>query len=87
MSETRKRKGGRVKATWWGKITRVGRTLVHHYSEDGRTCTGMTQYVLATLTLDREPDRNVCVRLTVADARKWANALNVMADKVENEGW
>ncbi|WPH58852.1 hypothetical protein SEA_LUCKYSOCKE_216 [Streptomyces phage LuckySocke] len=83
MSE--KRKGGRVKATWWGSIRRVARTLVHHY--EGNVCTGMSQRVLITLELEREPGRMVCVKLTAEDARKWSDALNHFADKVERGEW
>lgn len=78
-----KRRGGRVKAVWNAAVVRVGRVLEHHY--DGNTCTGFTQYVHMMLTLEREPDRMLSVRLTPAEARKWADALNEYADKAESE--
>ena len=80
-----KGKGGRVKETWWGAIKRVARTLEHHY--EGNTLTGMSQRVLITLELEREPGRLVCVKLSAEDARKWAHALDHFADKVENNEW
>lgn len=74
---------GRVKATWLAVVRKVGRTIVHHY--EGNTCTGFTQYVHVSLSLEREPDRLVSLTLTVEDARKWANAVNYFADLAESE--
>jgi hypothetical protein len=76
-------KGGRVKATWWGKVRNVGLMLSHTYQ--GNTCTGAAYAVIVRVMLDREPERNVSLCLSVEDARKWANALNTMADKAERE--
>ena len=76
-------KRGRVKATWWGAVRSIGRTIEHYY--EGNTCTGFTQYVFMSLSLEREPDRIVGVKLTPQDARKWADALNHFADKAESE--
>lgn len=85
MSETRKRKGGRVKAAWFARVRKVFRELSYEY--EGHTLTRAVPVVTMSLALEREPDRVVAVRMSVADARKWANALNVMADKIENNEW
>lgn len=76
-------KGGRVKATWWAKVRNVGLMLSHSY--EGNTCTGAAYAVIVRVMLDRETDRDVSVCLSVEDARKWADALTVMADKAERE--
>jgi hypothetical protein len=73
----------RVKATWQAAIRSIGRTVEHHYR--GNTCTGFTQYVHVSVTLEREPDRVVSIKLTPDDADKWADALILYARKVREE--
>ncbi len=80
-----KRKGGRVKASWRASVRKVFRQLSHTY--EGNTLTRAVPVVTMTLSLEREPDRVVYVELTEDDARKWANALTVMADKIKNNEW
>lgn len=82
---TEKRRGGRVKASWRAGIRKVFRQLTYTY--DGNTLTRAVPVVTVTLSLDREPDRVVHVDLSEADARKWASALVIMADKIKNEEW
>lgn len=84
MTES-KRKGGRVKASWRARVRKVFRQLSYTY--EGSTLTRAEPVVCMTLSLDREPDRVVFLELTEADARKWADALVVMADKIKNHEW
>lgn len=65
---------GRPKNIWLALVNRVCINLV---PEGVR--------VQMRLELDRFPDRVVNLNLTVAEARKWADALNHFADKVEKE--
>lgn len=80
-----KGKGGRVKATWHASVRKVFRHIVHTY--EGNVSTGSHPVVTMSLSLERDPDRVVCVNLSVREARKWAHALTVMADKIERNEW
>ncbi len=80
-----KGKGGRVKATWRASIRKVFRQL--RYTYEGNTLVGTTPVVTMTLSLEREPDRVVTVDMTAEDARKWADAFNHFAEKIENNDW
>lgn len=84
-SNTGKRKGGRVKASWRAGIRKVFRQLSYTY--EGNTLTRAEPVVCMTLSLEREPDRVVYVELTETDARKWSAALTVMSDKIKNNEW
>lgn len=84
MAES-KRKGGRVKASWRASIRKVFRQLSYTY--EGSTLTRAVPVVCVSLSLEREPDRVVYVEMTEADARKWASALVIMADKIKNDEW
>lgn len=66
---------GRPRDIWLALVNRTGLTLIPG--------TGMR--VLVRLNLPKFPGRDVHMNLTVAEARKWADALNHFADKVENE--
>lgn len=82
---TEKRKGGRMKTTWFASIRSVGQGLAYLWTEDGRTTTGAPYQVHVRVKLDRDPDRKVSVRLSVKDARDMALALQLYADKAEKE--
>ena len=65
---------GRPKAEWIARVRSIGRAL--------REGEGIRVHV--RITLDREPTRDVSIYLTLDDARKWRDALDVMITKTEN---
>lgn len=65
---------GRPKAEWIARVRSIGRALKQ----------GEGIRVHVRITLDREPTRDVSVYLTLDDARKWRDALDVMITKTEN---
>src|SRR6267142_2991248 len=65
---------GRPKDIWLALVGRTGLTMLRE---------GMR--IQVRLSLPKFPGRDVHMNLTVAEARKWADALNHYADKVENE--
>lgn len=65
---------GRPKAEWLARVRSIGRALIQ----------GEGIRVHVRITLEREPTRDVSVYLTLADARKWRDALDVMITKTEN---
>lgn len=65
---------GRPKAEWLARVRSIGRAL--------RQGEGIRVHV--RITLDREPTRDVSVYMTLDDARKWRDALDVMITKTEN---
>lgn len=65
---------GRPKAEWIARVRSIGRAL--------RQGEGIRVHV--RITLDREPTRDVSIYLTLDDARKWRDALDVMITKTEN---
>lgn len=64
---------GRPKAEWLAKVRSIGRALIP----------GKGIGVHVRVVLDRDPTRDVSVYLTLADARKWRDALDVMITKTE----
>jgi len=64
---------GRPKAEWLARVRSIGRALIQ----------GEGIRVHVRITLEREPTRDVSVYLTLADARKWRDALDVMISKTE----
>lgn len=65
---------GRPKAEWLARVRSIGRAL--------RQGEGIRVHV--RIALDREPTRDVSVYMTLDDARKWRDALDVMITKTEN---
>jgi GTPase Era involved in 16S rRNA processing len=65
---------GRPKDIWLALVGRTGLTML---SEGMR--------VQVRISLAKFPGRDVHLNLTVADARKWADALNHYADKMDRE--
>lgn len=66
---------GRPKAEWLAKVRSIGRALVQ----------GEGIRVHVRIALDREPTRDVSVYLTLEDARKWRDALDVMITRTEDD--
>ena len=64
---------GRPKAEWIARVRSIGRALVQ----------GEGIRVHVRIALEREPTRDVSVYLTLDDARKWRDALDVMITKTE----
>jgi hypothetical protein len=64
---------GRPKAEWIARVRSIGRALVQ----------GEGIRVHVRIVLEREPTRDVSVYLTLDDARKWRDALDVMITKTE----
>lgn len=64
---------GRPKAEWLARVRSIGRAL--------RQGEGIRVHV--RIVLDRDPSRDVSVYLTLDDARKWRDALDVMITKTE----
>lgn len=64
---------GRPKAEWLARVRSIGRALVQ----------GEGIRVHVRIALEREPTREVSVYLTLDDARKWRDALDVMIQKTE----
>jgi len=65
---------GRPKAEWLARVRSIGRAL--------RQGEGIRVHV--RIVLDRDPSRDVSVYLTLDDARKWRDALDVMIRRTEN---
>lgn len=65
---------GRPKAEWLARVRSIGRALIP----------GEGIRVHVRITLEREPTRDVSVYLTLADARKWRDALDVMIKRTES---
>lgn len=66
---------GRVKAIWRASIRSVGRILVE----------GKGMHVHVRVCLEREPDRDVSVYLTLDEAKKWRDAIDTFIEKIENK--
>ena len=64
---------GRPKAEWSAKFRSVGRTLI----------TGKGILIRVRILLDREPNREISIELTVEEAEKWRDALTVYIDKTK----
>jgi hypothetical protein len=64
---------GRPKAEWLARVRSIGRAL--------RQGEGIRVHV--RIVLDRDPSRDVSIYLTLDDARKWRDALDVMITKTE----
>lgn len=64
---------GRPKAEWIARVRSIGRALIP----------GEGIRVHVRITLEREPTRDVSVYLTLDDARKWRDALDVMITRTE----
>ena len=64
---------GRPKAEWIARVRSIGRALIQ----------GEGIRVHVRITLEREPTRDVSVYLTLDDARKWRDALDVMITRTE----
>lgn len=64
---------GRPKAEWLARVRSIGRAL--------RQGEGIRVHV--RIVLERDPSRDVSVYLTLDDARKWRDALDVMISKTE----
>lgn len=64
---------GRPKAEWIARMRSIGRALIQGE--------GIVTHV--RITLDREPTRDVSIYLTLDDARKWRDALDVMITRTE----
>jgi hypothetical protein len=64
---------GRPKAEWIAKVRSIGRALIP----------GIGIGVHVRIALEREPTRDVSIYLTLNDARKWRDALDVMITKTE----
>jgi hypothetical protein len=65
---------GRPKAEWIARVRSIGRAFIQ----------GEGIRVHVRIILDREPTRDVSVYLTLDDARKWRDALDVMIKRTEN---
>lgn len=66
---------GRPKATWLATVRSIGRALI-----PGE---GIRTHV--RIVLEREPMRDVSIYLTLEDARKWRDALDVMIMRTEDD--
>lgn len=70
-----------MKRTWYGKLTNVGRRIVHHY--EGNTCVGSEYVVYLAAKLDRERDRVIMLDMTPDMARFYARQLMEYADQTD----
>jgi hypothetical protein len=64
---------GRPKAVWVARIHSIGRALIQGE--------GIRTHI--RITLEREPNRDISIHLTQADAIKWRDALTVFIEKTE----
>lgn len=66
---------GRPKAEWLARVRSIGRAL--------RQGEGICVHV--RIALDREPLRDVSIYMSLPDARKWREALDIMIKRTEVE--